>query len=236
MKIIGFVFALIFPSLSWAQDVLSPEEVAALFPAILPSDVFESPIDGFYEVALDTSIAYVSMDGKYILQGDLYSIDSRENLSDLRRAEIRINMINSVDHEKTIVFSPETKNYKIFVFTDVDCGYCRQFHRDIDQVLDLGVEVEYLFYPRTGPNTESWSKAESVWCSQNRQEAITQAKATGSINAQSCFGSPVSDHFNLGQRVGIRGTPAIFDENGIQLGGYLSPEMLIQRLSELDPS
>ena len=112
MKIIGFVFALIFPSLSWAQDVLSPEEIAALFPAILPSDVFESPIDGFYEVALDTSIAYVSMDGKYILQGDLYSIDSRENLSDLRRAEIRINMINSVDHERRLFFRPRQRIIK----------------------------------------------------------------------------------------------------------------------------
>jgi thiol:disulfide interchange protein DsbC len=233
MKSIFFVFLFFMQSLLFAQEdsQLSKATIAAMFPPTLPSDVFDSPLEGFYEVALDTSVAYVSKDGKYIIQGDLYSIDNQENLTDRRRGGIRFNMLNTVDRSKTIIFSPEESvRYRVSIFTDVDCGYCRQFHRDIDQVLAMGIEVEYFFFPRTGPNTESWFKAQSVWCSENQKEALTTAKTTGSIGETSCFGAPVANHFDLGQRMGIRGTPAIFSQDGQELGGYLTPQMLLARL------
>jgi len=109
MKSIFFVFLFFMQSLLFAQEdsQLSKATIAAMFPPTLPSDVFDSPLEGFYEVALDTSVAYVSKDGKYIIQGDLYSIDNQENLTDRRRGGIRVNMLNTVDRSKTIIFSPE---------------------------------------------------------------------------------------------------------------------------------
>jgi thiol:disulfide interchange protein DsbC len=229
------VLIVFFQSNAFAQESaeLNKEDIAGLFPTVLPTDVFDSPLEGFYEVALGTSIAYVSRDGKYVLQGDLYAIDSLENLTDLRRADVRVIMLNSVDRSKTILYETDgPARYRVMIFTDVDCGYCRQFHRDIEQVLAMGIEVEYFFFPRTGPNTESWSKAESVWCSRDQHAALTQAKTTGNIAEVPCFGSPVADHYNLGQRIGIRGTPAIFNQQGEELGGYLTPEMLLAQLEK----
>src|SRR5690606_17166613 len=116
----------------------------------------------------------------------------------------------------------------------IDCGYCRQFHREIDQVTAMGVEVRYLFFPRTGPNTESWTKADHVWCAPNHNAALTRAKLGGEVPDASCASTPVQEHYALGQRIGVRGTPAVFNEAGDLIGGYLPPAALARVLE--DPS
>ena len=135
-----------------------------------------------------------------------------------------------------IVFKPKNGEVKhrVTVFTDVDCGYCRQFHRDIDKVNALGIEVDYMSFPRTGPNTESWAKAEHVWCAKDRNAALTEAKLGGAVPDATCASTPVESQYNLGQLVGVRGTPAIFAENGQMLGGYLPPNQLLKLLEQQD--
>ena len=75
-----------------------------------------------------------------------------------------------------VIFSPDNPRYTVTVFTDVDCQYCRKLHSEIAEINKLGVRVRYVFFPRSGPGTESWHKAEAVWCSANRNEALTRAK------------------------------------------------------------
>ena len=115
-----------------------------------------------------------------------------------------------------IVFSPPDGKVKhtITIFTDIDCGYCRQFHREIDKVTALGIEVRYLFFPRTGPNTESWTKADDVWCAADHNAALTRAKLGGEVPEATCGNTPVEAHYALGKRIGVRGTPAVFSETG----------------------
>ena len=143
-------------------------------------------------------------------------------------------MLGSVDPASMIVFKPANGEVKhtVTIFTDVDCGYCRQFHREIDKVTALGIEVHYLFYPRTGPNTESWTKADQVWCAADHNSALTRAKLGGEIPDGAACATPVETHYELGQRIGVRGTPAIFSEAGELLGGYLPPATLAKVLDD----
>ena len=108
-----------------------------------------------------------------------------------------------------IVFSPAEGpvEHTITIFTDIDCGYCRQFHREIEQVTALGIEVHYLFYPRTGPDTDSWFKAERVWCAEDRNSALTSAKLGGHVPEATCVANPVATHYDIGNKVGVTGTP-----------------------------
>jgi thiol:disulfide interchange protein DsbC len=155
-------------------------------------------------------------------------------VSEETRAKARVSMLDGVDPASMIVFKPaggEVK-HKITIITDIDCGYCRQFHREIDKVTALGIEVHYLFYPRTGPNTESWTKADQVWCAQNHNQALTRAKLGGEIPDAAACNSPVESHYALGQRIGVRGTPAIFSEAGELIGGYLPPAQLAKVLDD----
>ena len=229
----------LFLAVSLAQEdgELSKEELAALLVGVEASAIAASPLPGVYEVAVGSDVAYLTADGRYLLQGDLYDLSTNENVTEARRARERVNVLAGVDTADMIVFSPEPEDvkYTVTIFTDIDCGYCRQFHSEIAKVNELGIEIHYLFYPRTGPDTDSWFKADMVWCSgaEARNDALTLAKLGGQIPDETCDSSPVSDHYELGQLVGVRGTPAMFAESGEQLGGYLPPAELLNRLNEL---
>ncbi len=216
---------------------LSMEELAATLVGVEASAIAESPVSGIYEVAVGSNVAYVTSDGRYLLQGDLYDLSTNENITETRRARERVTMLAGVDSAEMIVFSPAPENveHTITIFTDIDCGYCRQFHSEIAKVNEMGIAVRYLFYPRTGPDTDSWFKADRVWCSGDevRNSNLTLAKLGGEIPEETCDTSPVKNHFELGQLVGVRGTPTVFSESGVQLGGYLPPKELLARLEEL---
>jgi thiol:disulfide interchange protein DsbC len=224
----------------WAQDggpigdPVNKDALAAKLSGVEAGDISDSPVAGVYEVAVGANVAYVTADGRYLLEGELYDLQTNKNLTEQTRATSRVALLNAVPRDKMIVFSPPNGEVKhtVTIFTDIDCGYCRQFHREIDQVTALGIEVHYLFYPRTGPDTESWFKADKVWCASDRNTALTRAKLGGSVPDATCAETPVAAHYDLGQQIGVRGTPAVFSASGELLGGYLPPATLAKRLEE----
>ena len=213
---------------------LTKEELASRLNGISVEDITDAPIPGMYEVAVGANVAYVTKDGKYIIRGDIINVETSANVSEETRARARATMLHGVDPASMIVFKPANgvAKHTVTIFTDVDCGYCRQFHREIDKVTALGIEVHYLFYPRTGPNTESWTKAEEVWCAPDHNSALTRAKLGGELPENHNCATPVETHYELGQRIGVRGTPAIFNEAGDLIGGYLPPASLAKVLDD----
>ena len=199
-----------------------------------PQDFSPSPVPGIYEYTKGADIGYVSADGKYYFNGDLYEIQGQTNLSEQRRGGLRARLLASVPEKDMIVFSPKDPKYTINVFTDVDCGYCRKLHSEIAEINRLGIRVRYLAYPRTGPGTESWRKAEAVWCSSNRNDALTRAKL-GQMNlGQACSANPVAREFALGNALGVNGTPGIITSSGHYIGGYEPPNRLLEDVKAAD--
>ena len=234
-------FLLIFLSfnIGWAQDsnILSKQQIADLFPGINVSSVSDSPVAGVYEVIVNSNVAYISQNGRYVFQGELFDLHFNVNLSENKREIARRDILSEVNQAQSIIFSPPSENVKhvITIFTDLDCGYCRKFHGEIDMVNDLGIKVQYLFYPRTGPDTDSWYKAEKVWCSGNfeRNNLLTKAKLGDDLDLDTCDDTPVAQHYQLGKKVGVIGTPAIYSSSGSHLGGYLSPIELLTKLESI---
>ena len=197
-------------------------------------DLTPSPLPGIYQFTQGAEISYLTSDGKYFLDGSLYDMDSRENLTEVLRARARVALISAVPESQMLIFGPKNPLYTITVFTDVDCAYCRKLHSEMAELNRLGVRVRYMFYPRTGPNTDSWKKAEVVWCSPDRNEALTRAKAGMAVDMNKiCDATPVAREYALGQSIGVRGTPAILTENGDYISGYMPPRDLVQQIKEL---
>lgn len=207
-------------------------ELARRIPGSRAEDFKVSPVPGIYELARGSDIVYVTADGKYAFAGDLFDIGSDTNVSERRRRDLRVQLMNGVPESQMVVFSPKEPKYTVTVFTDVDCGYCRKLHSEMAKYNELGIRVRYLFYPRSGPNTESWAKAEAVWCAADRNDALTRAKRGEVVKSPKCANTPVARDFELGHEVGLRGTPAILLPNGDLLGGYLPPATLAKRLAE----
>ncbi len=197
-------------------------------------DLKPSPIPGIYEFSQDADVSYLTADGKYFLDGNLYDMHTRENLTEELRTHARVAMIAAVPESEMLIFSPPNPKYTITVFTDVDCQYCRKLHSEMAELNRLGVRVRYMFFPRTGPNTESWRKAEVVWCSANRNDALTRAKLGAALDMnKTCGPTPVAREYALGESIGVRGTPAIVTEGGDYIAGYMPPKELVAQLKEL---
>jgi thiol:disulfide interchange protein DsbC len=203
-------------------------------PPSAPADSRPTPVPGIVEVRRGADIVYMTNDGQYVFTGDLYQLSTRNNLSEARRRELRTQLINALPESQMVIFSPAAPKYTVTVFTDVDCVYCRELHRQIADYNRLGVRVRYMFFPRTGPNTDSWRKAEQVWCSADRKAALTRAKLGEDLDARPCSATPVAQEYALGKALGIEGTPGIYAANGALLGGYLPPDALLAALTQQD--
>lgn len=206
-------------------------QVSEMFQEINPENIQPSPIDGWYTVRKGAVVAYISGDGRYLLQGDIIDLDTQVNLSESERNLARIEMMAEIKDEETISFTPDEVKYSVAIFTDIDCGYCRKLHSQIDEYLAQGIKINYLLYPRSGPTSQSWVKAEQVWCADDRNEALTLAKVDKNFETHSCDTSMIGRHYSLGQEVGLTGTPAIVMSDGTLMPGYLPPDALAERLA-----
>ncbi len=215
-----------------AELDLVRQRVAEAFEMIEPGDVKASPVDGWYMIQRSSVVAYISSDGRYLLQGDMIDLDTSVNLSELARTDSRREIMAAITDDQVIKFSPAEIKYSVSIFTDVECTYCRRLHSQIDDYLAKGIEVRYLMYPRNGPASRAWNTAEEIWCSTDRKNALTMAKLDRKFSTSSCDATMVEDHFAMGRNIGLSGTPAILFDDGTLIAGYLAPDQLVSALEE----
>jgi thiol:disulfide interchange protein DsbC len=198
---------------------------------VKPEAIRPSQIPGLYEVRSGTEVGYVSIDGRYYVDGDVFDMQTRDNLTERVRQQGRLALLAQVSDADAIVFAPRgAVRHTLTVFTDIDCAYCRRMHQEMVELNRLGIRVRYLMYPRSGPDTASWNKAVAVWCSADRRDALTRAKRGESLKAPRCE-TPVAEHYALGRELGIRGTPGIITDQGEYVAGYMPAARLLEYLS-----
>jgi thiol:disulfide interchange protein DsbC len=215
--------------MAWADDM--SDKIRTRFQTLLPgqevSSIEKAPVEGFYEVIVGSEVMYMSVDAKHLFfNGSLYDLsDGVVNLTEERRNGLRREAIAAIGEDSMISFGPADAQDTITVFTDIDCGYCRRLHNEIEKYNAAGIRVRYLFFPRSGPGTDSFRKAVSVWCADDRREAMTAAKRGDDVEARDCD-NPVGDQYNLGRELGVSGTPALLFDNGELVPGYVPADRL----------
>lgn len=230
-KIIIATISLLALSLSTAKadENAVKETLSKSMPSVKIDSIKPSVVKGLYEVTVGANILYVSEDGKYLLQGRLIDVEARTDLTEEKLSGIRKTSLENIGQDHMIVFKPKIGRNKVWVFTDIDCGYCRKLHSEIDQYLAQGITVQYLFFPRAGKGSESYDKAVSVWCAKDRNSALTEAKKGNMPEAKKCE-NPVDDHMKLAESFEVKGTPMIVTENGNVYPGYLPAKQLAEAL------
>ncbi|MXY58708.1 MAG: thioredoxin fold domain-containing protein [Gammaproteobacteria bacterium] len=235
------VAALCVASLPWAfacadEDAKArdlAERLDALDIGIAVKRVAPSEVPGLYELATDAGILYATEDGSHLIAGNVYEI--REgglvNVTERKRAARRRDLLASIDERDLITFTPEGgAQASVTVFTDTDCGFCRQLHGQMPNYHANGIEVRYLAYPRAGVGSPTYDKMVSAWCADDAREALTALKRGEGVPEKYCENHPVSEQYELGQLAGIEGTPAILLPDGQLLPGYVPPDDLAAML------
>jgi thiol:disulfide interchange protein DsbC len=230
IKYTALAFSALALSQAFANEDVVKKALASSMPTAKIESVKPSEIKGVYEAVIEGNIFYVSEDGKYLLQGHLIDIKAKKDLTEAKLAMAHKQDLDALGEENMIIFKSKIKKYQISVFTDIDCGYCRKLHSEMDQYLAEGITVRYLFFPRAGKGSESYNKAVSVWCAADRNAALTAAKLGKPIESKQCK-NPVDAHMALAEKFGVKGTPMIVTDKGTVLPGYVPAKQLAQALA-----
>ncbi|MBL4711741.1 MAG: DsbC family protein [Gammaproteobacteria bacterium] len=230
------IFSLIVLLISLSTNVVAAESSAvdklkqALtknMPGVQISKVAATPIEGLFEVVVGSQVVYMSEDARYIIEGDLFDLQTKRNVSEEAKSTIRLTALNNLGAENMLVYTPDNVKNTITVITDIDCPYCRKLHSEIPDYMENDVQVRYVFMPLKGAS--DMKKTVSVWCSDDQQLALDIAKAGGDVESQTCK-NPIQAHLRLARELGIRGTPAIILDNGQLLPGYVPFDKLVAEL------
>ncbi|PCH59486.1 MAG: disulfide bond formation protein DsbC [Gammaproteobacteria bacterium] len=232
-RLIVLLLVLILPCLALAADDMEKikESLKALVPELEPDSIKPGPVEGLYEVVFGTRVFYISANGRYFLQGNILDTQTKTSLTEDRQTTLRAKLVQSMDESDMIVFSPESPKHRVTVFTDIDCGYCRKLHREIEAYNDAGIAIRYAAFPRSGPDTPSYFKAVSVWCGEDQKALMTLAKNGESFKQSKCE-NPIDGHMDVATKLGISGTPTIILEDGTMMPGYVPAQGLLKVLEQ----
>ncbi len=232
----GFLLSVILlPLQGIAKDHNQIEEnLKKNFPQLTIEEISASPVSGLYQVMASGNILYATQDGRYIIAGDLIDLQNgQNNLSEGARKTSRLKSLKGIEEENMLTFAAKKPEYVVTVFTDVDCGYCRKLHAEMSKLNDLGITVRYLAFPRAGESSETAEKMSKIWCAKNKQQAFNDANNDKAVEGSVCPDRSIARGYELGQAMGINGTPTLVFEDGTIFPGYLPPEKLLEAAKQI---
>ena len=229
MKFVSYLKSIAVPALlafslvpAFAQEAAIRKNLAEKFPAFEKIDeVSKTPMNGLYEVRIGFNIFYTDEQGNYLIEGHLMDVKNRRNLT-----EERVEKLTAVDFEKlpidgAIKTVRGDGKRKLAIFEDPNCGYCKQFERELTKVNNVTI---YLFlYPMLGP--DSYLKSRNIWCAKDKAKAWNDwmLRNTTPANAE-CDVAPLKRNREFGQKYNITGTPTLIFANGSRAPGAISAE------------
>ena len=213
-----------------AQEAAIRKTLAERIPQMEKIDeVQATAMPGLYEVRIGTDIFYTDAKGNYLIQGELIDTRARRNLT-----EDRINKLSAVDFAAlpfkdafTIVRGDGKR--KLAVFEDPNCGYCKRFERDMQNVDNVTV---YLFlYPILSP--DSAEKSRNIWCAKDRAAAWEDYMVRDKTPAAAtCDTSALQRNLAFGKKYKITGTPTLIFADGSRVPGAIPAKDVEKRLGE----
>ena len=239
-RFLSFLALSLLASAAFAADAADGADKAvrdamhSLLPMVKIDQVTKSELPGFHEVVVGGQIVYVSDDGKYLLQGKLFNVPHKKDLTAAHQAAMRAQALAKLPADKQMIFAPENPKHSVTVFTDVDCPFCRQFHKQIAEYNRAGIAVKYVLYPLDiHPGADK--KAVAVWCAPDRNAAYTAAMNGQDPGSATCANNPVAETKAFGISLGIDATPTVLAEDGTRIedGKAANPAALAAELDRL---
>jgi thiol:disulfide interchange protein DsbC len=229
---LGIALAAVLAQADDAEQAIR-KSLLAVEPAMPIEAIVPSPMPGLYQVQLPGGrLLYASADGQFLLDGNLYQMQAGMpvNLTGQYANKSVAALLAKVPLSEMVVFPAKERKTHITVFTDTDCGYCQKLHSEVPELNRLGIEVRYMAFPRQGAGSHGHKTMVSVWCAKDRLDAMNKAKARQELPEASCE-NPVMQQYELGNAMGVNGTPAIVLANGQLIPGYQpAPQLAKQAL------
>lgn len=206
------------------------DRLATRLPEVRREDVQRSSAPGLFEVRAGPTFGYVTADGKFVISGDMASLDSGQRITETRRDQWRLRVAQTLQQD-AIEFAPAQPAQWITVFTDVDCHYCRLLHREVPELNQLGIGIRYVFFSKYGSPSQAYDRARVIWCQKDKQASLNVGLLSGVVpSRQASCNDPVRGQYQAAADLGIHGTPAIILPDGGLFYGYAKAETLVEEM------
>lgn len=234
MRVTFFVLAAVFlAGPSFAGDRIL-QAVHELDPKATVSSVTKSPLPGMSLVTLNNNVLLVSNDGRYVVQGDLFDLKEKRDISDDARSAQRSAQLKTIPDADRIVIKAPNQVADVVAFVDTECQYCRAMLSHLDSYTKAGITLELIAYPRAGYNTDAYRNAQAVWCSADRKSALLKVMLNNTLPPTGTCPDIIKKQLNLATDMSVPGTPALLDRDGRYIGGFLQPEEVLKRVRAID--
>ncbi len=225
---LGLISAISFTS-AHAEEQAIRDAVKLINPSAEIRAINDFGMPGVKQVLADAAVVYISDDGRYVFSGLMLDMVEKRNLSEEAQAGVRAELLRTIPKDAIISYEPAVVKHRVTVFTDVSCGYCRMLHQNMQSYLDQGIAIDYVPFPRGGSSSPVYTAMQSAWCATDQKKALDQAYSGATPRETRC-NDQVLAMYNLGDKLGVEGTPAIYDANGYHLGGVVPADQLAKQL------
>ncbi len=229
-RLAASLLALALAAPALAQEAAIRKNLAERLPNFPKIDeVSKTSIAGLYEVRSGNEVFYTDEQGNYIVDGQVIDTRTRVNLT-----QERIDKLTAIDFatlplKDAIVWKQGKGERKMAVFADPNCGYCKRFERDLNEVKN--VTVYTFLYPILGP--DSIEKSKNIWCAKDRTASWREWMLEGAVPAKAmgqCDVAALQRNAEFGRKHRINGTPGIVFEDGKRSPGAMNTEQIEKQL------
>jgi thiol:disulfide interchange protein DsbC len=195
-------------------------------------EVTRMPVGGLWEVRMGSEIVYTDEQGRFVIQGQIVDTHRRENLTEQRISKLTAFDFRKLPLQDAVVWKQGTGARKLVVFADPNCGYCKRFERELNNVKNITVYTFLL--PILGGDSPEKSKA--IWCAKEKGKVWRSWMLDGTpppATAGPCDTRALERNVALGQKHAVNGTPSLVFENSERVPGILGAAEIEKKFSAL---
>jgi thiol:disulfide interchange protein DsbC len=222
------------------EAALGKDEAAVLLKDLAPDlkilEVRPSPVKELWEISVQSGerkgLLYLDLSKKYFIQGAIIDLKTKANLTQERMSELTKVDTSTIPLDDALVMGDKGAKYKVIIFTDPDCPYCEKLHQEIKKVVAKRQDIAFFIKMYPLPmHKGAYEKAKAIVCEKS-MALLDDAFAKKTLPEAKCDSTAVDDNLKLAEKLGIRGTPAIFLPNGIGVPGFKDADSLIELIEK----
>lgn len=214
---------------AFADEASIKKAIEARMPGAKVESVSKTPYSGLYEVQIGNEILYADRDAEYIFIGSVHDGETLENLTEARARALSAIKFEDLPLDQAFKIVNGKGTRKLAYFTDPNCPYCKRMDQELTKVPDLTVYV--FLYPILSP--DSMTKSQGVWCSADRGKAWLGLMLEDKLpTAKGSCDTPILKNLQLGQKLRVKGTPALFFPNGERVSGAITADEVEKLLAQ----
>ena len=195
-------------------------------------EVSKTPMPGLFEVRIGSDVFYTDAQANFILQGSLFDVRQRRNLTEERVEKLPAMPFEQLPLKNAITQVHGNGKRKLVVFADPNCGYCKRFEKDLQNLQD--VTIYHLLYPILGEDSKA--KSRNIWCAKDRVKTWNDWMLRGvTPPATQCDTAAIDANVEFGKKHRISGTPTLILTDGSRIAGAVPATQVDKMLNDITP-